>query len=220
MSEKQDDTQLQLFDTPSTNNSLPTPTSQLLGTTNFGAQTSLPLDGDVAPKPIGKTAEQQAVLEAVLQAYRVESAAILQAAIAISGQPYKKLTEVPTPLLGEARAQALGDSSPPADDKPAEAAPIPAQPSSKQLQQVYKPWTEDRKLRERGRRLNERINKRFSLPDLLHPALQEAVLKNPEYFGVCPLPSEETCPVNPDQRLRWLRAEEAKAYEAQLRAQE
>ena len=216
MSQKNNDAQLRLFETSEETGQLPV-TELVMASTNFGDQQTLALDGDVAPKPLGKTSEQLTALEQVLRSLKAETASILSAAIDISGEPYSTLQKVPTSLLRQARIQALGESpelaKPVTEEKPLAA-------TKQLLQQTYRPWSEDRKLRNRGRKLNERINKRFSIPEFLHPALQEAVFENPEYYGVCPLPSEESCVIKPEQRLRWQRADEAKAYEALMRERE
>lgn len=200
----------------------PSVTQQLVNSSNFGAQQSLALDGDVAPKPLGKTPEQLASFEMVLQRVRSETAQILAAAIEIGKTPYECLTDLPIELLRQARVKALGEGDflhPSPDDSHRPAAPT-AISKAKNTRSAYRPWTEERKLSNRGRKLNERINKKFSIPELLHPELQAAVLENPEYYGVCPLPSETSCVVKPNQRLGWIRSEEAKALEATLREQE
>ena len=216
MNNKHNNVQLRLFETSATRKQLPAE-ELIVASTSYGDQETLTLDGDVASKPVGKTSEQLSTLEHVLRSLKAETASILSAAIDISGEPYSTLQKVPTTLLRQARIQAFGKYSEP--EKPIDKEPLKAS-TEQLLRQTYKPWAEDRKLKNRGRKLNERINKRFSIPDFLHPALQEAVLENPEYYGVCPLPSEHSCVVKPDQRLRWQRAGEAKAYEAIMRQKE
>lgn len=193
---------------------------QLSNTGNFSQQISLPLDGDVRPKPAGKTDEQLSSFNTVLARIRAETAQLLDAAIALSNHPYEDLAQVPTELIKQSRLLVFEHEN----NAARQATPTETRPSkttsNSQQSRLYKPWTEERKLRNRGRKLNERIGKKYSIPALLHPELQAAALNNPEYYGVCPLPSETMCVVKPDQRLNWIRADEAKALEAILREQE
>jgi len=61
----------------------------------------------------------------------------------------------------------------------------------------YTPWPLERKWAERARRLMARTRKQFSLVEFYCEALQAKVLENPQYFGICPLPSEFQCAVFP-----------------------
>lgn len=75
--------------------------------------------------------------------------------------------------------------------------PAPTAPPAQGKSRSYRPWSMERKQRERVRRLWERLRKRYSIPDLLIPAIQEEVIKNPWYFGCCPLPgSGDAFPAN------------------------
>jgi hypothetical protein len=81
----------------------------------------------------------------------------------------------------------------------------------------YIPWSLERKQRERVKKLLQRISKRYSLIDLFVDAVQDELLSNPQYFGVCPLPgSADSCKIV----LRNLVQETAIAYEQQLRLTE
>ena len=180
-------------------------------------QQVLPLDGDISPKPLGKTPEQISAFEPVLRAIRTETSRILSAANEISDHPYESLKQVPIELLAQARLRALGK---PAKSLQGTKKPHDVTSEVKASLQTYKPWSEERKFGNRGRKLNERVRGKYSIPDLFCTALQSAVLQNPEYYGICPLASEKLCIVKPDQRLRWLRAAEAKALEARLREHE
>jgi hypothetical protein len=48
-------------------------------------------------------------------------------------------------------------------------------------------WSEERKIKNRCRLLENRLRKQFSIPELYEEALQVALVKNPAYFGVEPL---------------------------------
>ena len=180
-------------------------------------QQVLPLDGDISPKPLGKTPEQISAFEPVLRAIRTETSRILSAANEISDHPYESLKQVPIELLAQARLSALGK---PAKSLQGTERPYDVTSEVKASPQTYNSWSEERKFRNRCRKLKERVGGKYSIPDLFCTALQSAVLQNPEYYGVCPILSERSCIVKPDQRLGWLRANEAKALEARLREQE
>lgn len=48
-------------------------------------------------------------------------------------------------------------------------------------------WSEERKTKNRLRLLENRLQKKFTIPELYEAALQEAIAKKPEYYGVKPL---------------------------------
>ncbi len=54
---------------------------------------------------------------------------------------------------------------------------------------AYIPWSLERKQRNRARLMNERLRKKYSLPELLIPVIQATVIANPWYYGCCPLPA-------------------------------
>jgi hypothetical protein len=56
-----------------------------------------------------------------------------------------------------------------------------------------KQWSVEAKRRKRLKELHKRIGKKYSFPKLFGDAIQEQVLTNPDYYGVCPLPSENAC---------------------------
>jgi hypothetical protein len=56
-----------------------------------------------------------------------------------------------------------------------------------------KQWSIEAKRRKRLKALHERTGRKYSFPELFHQAIQEQVLTNPDYYGVCPLPSENAC---------------------------
>jgi hypothetical protein len=59
-------------------------------------------------------------------------------------------------------------------------------------QKPIKQWSIEAKRRKRLKELHKRMGKK-SFPKLFHQAIQEQVLMNPDYYGVCPLPSENAC---------------------------
>ena len=171
-------------------------------------QLSLSLDGDIAPQIPGRTPEQEVAFQQVLADIRAETQQLLKAAISISGEPFSTLTAVPTTLLRQARERVLGPTIK-AQPRPTEE--VGAETSAK----PYRSWSLRRKYGNRCVRMMERIRKRSTL--WFCEELQAHVLTNPEYFGVCPLPSEGGCTCQPEQRLMWARSEAAKQRECLLR---
>ena len=81
----------------------------------------------------------------------------------------------------------------------------------------YKPWSNDRKWRDRLRKLRLRAEKKYQIPDLLIDFLLSEVGKNPQYFGLCMLPeASDRCPCEYDSPARLA----ALAKEAELRSLE
>jgi hypothetical protein len=60
-------------------------------------------------------------------------------------------------------------------------------------QKPIKQWSIEAKRRKRLAELHKRTGRKYSFPELFHQAIQEQVLTNPDYYGVCPLPSENAC---------------------------
>lgn len=54
-------------------------------------------------------------------------------------------------------------------------------------------WSIDAKRKNRLKKLHQRLYRQFSIPGLFHNAIQEQVLRNPSYYGICPLPCEGGC---------------------------
>jgi hypothetical protein len=54
-------------------------------------------------------------------------------------------------------------------------------------------WSVEAKRRKRLSKLHKRMHQKYSFPEYFHQAIQEQVLTNPDYYGVCPLPSESMC---------------------------
>ncbi|MGG6264228.1 hypothetical protein ACQ4M3_00885 [Leptolyngbya sp. AN03gr2] len=48
-------------------------------------------------------------------------------------------------------------------------------------------WSEERKIKNRLRLLEQRLWKKYTIPELYEEALQAALAKNPEYYGIQPL---------------------------------
>ena len=75
-------------------------------------------------------------------------------------------------------------------------------------------WSIEAKQRNRCRRLETRLHHKYSIPTLYHEAVMAAVVKNPNYYGVCILPSESYCVYTP---LINQRQQEAIERENQIR---
>jgi hypothetical protein len=54
-------------------------------------------------------------------------------------------------------------------------------------------WSIEAKQRKRLSQLHKHFKAKYSIPELLHQSIQAKVLTNPDYYGVCPLPSEFQC---------------------------
>ena len=163
-------------------------------------QLTLSLDGDVQPRPLLRTTAQETSFQNLLNTLRAETQQILEVAISLSGESFTSLVDVPTPLL-----KVFGK---PSVDS------LPTAISGKT--RAYRSWSLKAKYGLRCKRLMARVRKRTTL--WFFEELQAQVLNNPEYFGVCPLPSETICHCDPEQRLRWQQADAAKRHEQQLRA--
>jgi hypothetical protein len=60
-------------------------------------------------------------------------------------------------------------------------------------QKPIRQWSTLAKQRNRLVKLHKRMHKKYSFPEYFHRAIQEQLLTNPDYYGVCPLPSELAC---------------------------
>jgi hypothetical protein len=78
-------------------------------------------------------------------------------------------------------------------------------------QKPIKQWSIEAKRRKRLKALHERTGRKYSFPELFHQAIQEQLLTNPDYYGVCPLPSENACKYFPPN-LRHIAAIEKENY--------
>lgn len=58
-------------------------------------------------------------------------------------------------------------------------------------------WSVDAKRRKRLTELHRKMSAQYSIPELRHQAIQLKILTNPDYYGVCPLPSEFECKYYP-----------------------
>jgi hypothetical protein len=74
-----------------------------------------------------------------------------------------------------------------------------------------KQWSIEAKRRKRLNELHKRTGRKYSFPELFHQAIQEQLLANPDYYGVCPLPSENACKYFPPN-LRQIAAIERENY--------
>jgi hypothetical protein len=69
-------------------------------------------------------------------------------------------------------------------------------PTAKFKRQIGQ-WSIDAKRRLRLNKLHDRLRQKYSIPDLFHAAIGREVLRNPNYYGVCVLPSEFACNYTP-----------------------
>lgn len=169
-------------------------------------QLTLPLNGDVRPKPLLRTDQQERDFQSVLANLRDETQRLLNAAISLSGIQYAALSKVPTPLLKSARESVFGQSQ----------VAKPASSRHGSTEKPYKAWSLRRKYGERCKRLITRVRKSSTF--WYAEELQDRVLESPEYYGVCPLPAEKACTCKPEQRISWMRQAEAIARENSYRA--
>jgi hypothetical protein len=58
-------------------------------------------------------------------------------------------------------------------------------------------WSIEAKRRKRLAQLHKQFKAKYSIPELFHQSIQVKVLTNPDYYGVCPLPSEFQCQYYP-----------------------
>lgn len=60
-------------------------------------------------------------------------------------------------------------------------------------QKPIRQWSIEAKRRKRLAQLHKRTGQKYSFPEFFHQAIQQELLANPDYYGVCPLPSENAC---------------------------
>jgi hypothetical protein len=73
-------------------------------------------------------------------------------------------------------------------------------------------WSTLAKRRKRLSALHKRMQQKYSFPEWFHQAIQEQVLTNPDYYGVCPLPSESACKYFPPNLRQIAAIEEENNY--------
>lgn len=72
-------------------------------------------------------------------------------------------------------------------------------PSYNQTAKPFKPWSKDRKHRERIRKMMDRVHKKYAIPEMLVDAVLNECFKNIQYFGLCLLPeASDRCDVRFD----------------------
>ena len=126
-----------------------------------------------------------------------------------TGLYFPRIADAPTPAFIAARKVL----SPGFLEKP----PALTRLQSTEPQKPYKQRSLLTKQRTRATRLKMRILRKTPL--FFFEQYQQAIVENPEYYGVCVLESEGVCCINPGQRLGWLAQEKAIARENELRAQ-
>lgn len=78
-------------------------------------------------------------------------------------------------------------------------------PLESRRKRKYKPWAKERKQKNAVRLVVGRIQKQYSIPLMQHNVIQTQLLTDPSRFGVCPLPTEKGCFIDPDRDLRVIR---------------
>ncbi|QUY40309.1 hypothetical protein HRE53_27120 (plasmid) [Acaryochloris sp. 'Moss Beach'] len=171
-------------------------------------QTALPLKLPQSG-PVKTTGQRQS-FEKMLVELRQEAAEILAIANRMFQQCWQRLQDVPTPEMGSA-VKAYHKKNGIVIPQVNHSGPISSKPS-----RPYRPWPLERKYRERIRRMQARAQKKFSIPSLQFDFIQLELVRLPHYFGICPLPNEESCTLN----LQDLLLNPAIEREKQLREQE
>ncbi|MCD8487872.1 MAG: hypothetical protein LRZ84_14340 [Desertifilum sp.] len=137
----------------------------------------------------------------MLQALRAEAAELLAIANKLFSGNWQNLQEVPTEELKQVRSHynQVKGLPPPAWELPQ----IEEAPKIDPTIKPYRPWTEERRIANRLRLLHQRMVKKWSLVELRQEALYDAVSRQPQYYGVCPLPgSQDACTIklpNPER---------------------
>jgi hypothetical protein len=80
---------------------------------------------------------------------------------------------------------------------------------------LYKTKTALTKQRTRCTKVLNKLKK--TIPLFWIEEAQAKLLTNPEYYGLCVLPAEQLCSINPGQRLGWITTESAIARENEFR---
>lgn len=166
-------------------------------------QLSLLKESTKAQLPVSKTNISGALLESI----RRESLTFLIAVNYVNDSMYSSLRDVPTAAMKITRDFLSPRTEPEqqADD---------ARPLSKSVK-LLKPVAEVTKQRRRTTLMLKRIVKKEPL--FFFARVQSKLIENPEYYGVCILPTEKSCAVNPGQRLGWIARQGAIERENALR---
>lgn len=125
--------------------------------------------------------------EKFLAELRQEAQEILEIANSLSGSKFQNQKEIPTNIL----AIAVGEYHRKNNIVRIEVIRTPNNKKSK----PYSPWSDDRKHKDRLRKLNIRLSKKWHIDELRFAALLDECAKNPQYFGLCLLPNaSDRCP--------------------------
>ena len=166
-------------------------------------QLSLLKEPTKAQPPVCKTKISGGLLESI----RRESLTFLIAVNYVNDSMYSRLRDVPTAAMKSTRdfLSPCIESEKQADD---------TRTKSKSVK-LLKPAAEVTKQRRRTTLMLKRIVKKEPL--FFFASVQSKLTKNPEYYGVCILPTEKCCAVNPGQRLGWIARQGAIERENALR---
>jgi hypothetical protein len=85
---------------------------------------------------------------------------------------------------------------------------INPRPNCRVHERPIRQWSTLAKQRKRLAQLHKRMYRKYSFPEYFHQAIQEQLLTNPDYYGVCPLPSELACKYYPPNLRRMAAIEE------------
>jgi hypothetical protein len=125
--------------------------------------------------------------EKFLAELRQEAKDILDIANSLSGDKFQNQKEIPNNIL----AIAVGEYHKRNNIVRIEIVRTPNNKKSK----PYSPWSDDRKHKDRLRKLHIRLSKKWCINELRFTALLDECAKNPQYFGLCLLPNaSDRCP--------------------------
>lgn len=160
-------------------------------------------------RQLEQKARPSALSDRFLACTRKDSEEFLICVNYVNGTKYKDLRNVPIGPLRATRSFLSPGFYQPAPD-PMTAPLLP--PSEVKLYKVKPTIT---KQRSRCTKALNKLKKRLSL--FWIDEAQSKLLTNPEYYGICVLPCEKVCSINPGQRLGWAAHERAIERENELR---
>lgn len=158
-------------------------------------QLELPLALELPPKQEYwrqyRTPEQEEEFQVFLAECRQETAEMLALAnLLIPERKFASLTELTTPQLAQVSSVYFAATR----EQPISQVHQPSKVSKPP--RPYRPWSDERKFRARIARLNARLEKDFSIPEIRRAKLLDLCAENPQRFGLCLLPgAADRCPV-------------------------
>lgn len=162
-------------------------------------QLELPLALELPPKQEYwrqyRTEEQEEQFQTFLAECRQETVEMLALAnllipVSNNRQKFVSLTELTTPELAQVSSVYFAATR----EQPISRVHQPTGVSKPV--RPYRPWSDERKFRARIARLNARLEKDFSIPEMRRAKLLDLCAENPQRFGLCLLPgAADRCPV-------------------------